>query len=896
MKTPVIELLYKLHKLEIEINYNEDGNIKYKSLKGKLDIDLISELKKYKSEIIEYLKEIERINEWKINEFNNIKTAIIEVEPKKVLIKDIELKYDFINHINKEYEEKVVFAKKTNEWIKIANEIAVISILNMFKNLSVFENNKQYTFNCIREKTKPKNERLLIDFLNILITNEIIEKVDNCFKLIKPFSEKDMNKKWSDFKNIDLQNNDNTLFYQYYKESIDFLLELFRGDKDPLSILFPNGDTSMAKSLYENNKIINLSNDFVGEIIKKLINSDRSAELKIMEIGAGIGGTTNHILNKIDKSKYNYYFTDISNFFISNFKKENSTNENINYGIFDINKPIEGQLAGNEKFDIVLCSNVLHNAQNIKETMSKLKLLLKKDGIFIILEQTEDFEYLHTSLEFNMDFEKVSDFRKTNGKILLTRTDWEGLFKEENINLLTCFPECENLKQMGMSLYIGSFNETYDIQKDLIDTYFKLNYNIDMVKILRKENIYQQENYVNKANRMDNKKLEIIDDDEYKILKEIWCKVLRLESVDDGAEFYSLGGDSLVLTQLISEVWGQIPKTKQWDWNVFINITKTEFTLYGLYKKIKAIQEELEMKEINISNEVKLSSSFIKYDVDKEKDIYIIIHDGTGGLNNYNHLIEQFYKLGLESKLYGLVYENEDVDASDLHMKLSEKYAALIFDEFKEYKNIKLIGYCVGGSIALETANILNKVYDKKIKEVVLISSYLNAGLVVNGERDEYINKCMNSDYIMALLFTEILGNEIPIDLDKKTIENYIKDTYKYDAELPLQKLNDINLFDKKYNGIDFKEIFSIMKKYFEAVSMHMPSEYDGRVTVIHGLEKTKNNFLESDRDFNGNIDVWKKFLKSEYRYYALNCDHFSSMNKKNAITLINIITGEWYV
>lgn len=892
MNKKVIDLLFELKDLNIEIELADDSNIRYKSPKGGIDEKTIFALKENKKEIIQYLREVEKIFSWEIDEDDNIKKALVTVTPREITNNE-NSKYNFVDAIKNEYENENTMLDDINLWLDLANEIAGLSILNMFQNMGVFAKHKKYTFEEIKEKSKPKKDIILIKFLDVLLKNKLIVKNEESFMLEEnAISKTELCSKWYEFKVVDKRNNNENVFYEYYKKSVENLIKLFRGEINPIQLLFPNGDTIIAKSIYGNNSLIKLSNRFIGDFVDELSSREKTDKFKIIELGAGVGGTTRYILNKINRRRYEYHFTDISNFFLNEFKNENRYNEKISYSIFDINKEWEEQIDADEKFDLVICSNVLHNAINIEDVVNKIRFLLKKDGAFIILEQTKDYDYLHASLELNMESDKILDYRRKKGNVLMSQEEWEEIFTRGNINLIAKFPETESLKKMGTTVFIGQFNNEYDTNNEFIKTYFKVHYNLDNVVISE----IKKDKHIEKQDKMSNKGgLAVVNrekESDYSILKGIWSKVLGIEinDINENSEFYSLGGDSLALTKLISEIWNGIPKTKKWKWNDFMKIVGNNFTFSELSFQIDSIEEKNEISKKDEHIKKNSKSKFISYENGKEKDIYILFHDGTGGLNKYRNLIDLFYQEGIENRLYGIEYNEEGIEKGDLHKVLSTKYAKNIYVEFREYRNIKFIGYCVGGSIAFETAYILKKTYDKKIKDVIIIDSYLNAELIISNNKNTYIEKCMKSDYIMALLFTEILGKELPISLDKKIIQRYIDDENKYNLGEAIKGLEKLNLFEEKYNGVEFKKIFYIMKKYFLAVSIHIPNKYDGKVTIVHGLDQTKNNFLESEKDFDSSIDVWKYFLGSEFRYYTLKYDHFSILT--NGKKLMNIIKG----
>ncbi|KAF7195680.1 Highly reducing polyketide synthase alt5, partial [Pseudocercospora fuligena] len=121
--------------------------------------------------------------------------------------------------------------------------------------------------------------------------------------------------------------------------------------------------------------------------------ADKRPGLSILEIGAGTGGTTGHILDRLrhgDSSKASrYYFTDISPGFLAKaadrFVKDASIME---FGTLNIeNDPLEQGFQA-ESFDLIVCANVLHATKSIQETLEHCKTLLKPNGQLVLSEVT----------------------------------------------------------------------------------------------------------------------------------------------------------------------------------------------------------------------------------------------------------------------------------------------------------------------------------------------------------------------------------------------------------------------------------------------------------------------------------------------------------------------------
>ena len=113
--------------------------------------------------------------------------------------------------------------------------------------------------------------------------------------------------------------------------------------------------------------------------------------LRILEIGAGTGGTTASVLaclvSKSGRSNYSRYtYTDVSSGFFKAAKERFSHATNMEYAVLDISKdPIQqGFTAGS--YDLILAANVLHATPKIRDTLMNVRNLLHPGGRLVLQE------------------------------------------------------------------------------------------------------------------------------------------------------------------------------------------------------------------------------------------------------------------------------------------------------------------------------------------------------------------------------------------------------------------------------------------------------------------------------------------------------------------------------
>lgn len=155
---------------------------------------------------------------------------------------------------------------------------------------------------------------------------------------------------------------------------------IFTGEADTLDLLMQD---DILAELYDS--VSFGYGDFV-----RLLSSNRPA-LRILEVGAGTGGTTERTLrgfvNENNLPPYSVYtFTDVSAGFFPQARERFSYAPNMEFRTFDISQ--DGLAQGFEaaSYDLILAPNVVHATASLKKTLSNLEPLLKPDGFIILTE------------------------------------------------------------------------------------------------------------------------------------------------------------------------------------------------------------------------------------------------------------------------------------------------------------------------------------------------------------------------------------------------------------------------------------------------------------------------------------------------------------------------------
>ncbi|KAE9569129.1 Highly reducing polyketide synthase [Colletotrichum fructicola] len=163
------------------------------------------------------------------------------------------------------------------------------------------------------------------------------------------------------------------------------IVAIFRGETEPLEILMPdNVLTNVYNSLNITNRV---------PLFQALGHS--KPNLRVLEIGAGTGGTTNKVLEWLRGptgallySEYTY--TDISAGFFSAAQERFKEYPNMTFKSLDISKDPVDQGFEPASYDLILAANVLHATPSLRETLMNVRKLLQPEGRLYMEELSHD--------------------------------------------------------------------------------------------------------------------------------------------------------------------------------------------------------------------------------------------------------------------------------------------------------------------------------------------------------------------------------------------------------------------------------------------------------------------------------------------------------------------------
>jgi acyl transferase domain-containing protein/SAM-dependent methyltransferase len=234
---------------------------------------------------------------------------------------------------------------------------------------------------------------------------------------------------------------DITFLQRYMERCGDMLVPVMTGRESALATLFPDGSAETGESLYRHWALARYFNRIIASTVKSLAeNPPRGRKIRILEIGAGTGGTTSSVLSLLQPERADYSFTDVSEAFFARAEKKFEGYPFVRYSALDIEKSPQDQGYGAHGFDIIIAANVLHATRDLRQTMRNVLSLLAPNGCFILYEVTAPHSWFDITVGLIEGWQLYDDDLRTEGP-LLASSQWKELLQSAGFSGVTAYPE-----------------------------------------------------------------------------------------------------------------------------------------------------------------------------------------------------------------------------------------------------------------------------------------------------------------------------------------------------------------------------------------------------------------------------------------------------------------------
>ncbi|MGO8964517.1 amino acid adenylation domain-containing protein [Mycobacterium sp.] len=554
----------------------------------------------------------------------------------------------------------------------------------------------------------------------------------------------------------------------YVGECIQNLPGLLAGTVDPLGLLFPEGTVDTATAAYRDNLISRYTNQLVvSGVAARASRATPQRPLRVLEVGAGVGGTSAGLVAALEPYDVRYTFTDVSNFFLARARRMFANHDFIDCRIFDINRPPAEHGFSPCSFDVVVCANVLHNAVNIDDTLTMLDRLLAPGGSLVFIDSTAVNHPLMISMEFKEGLHGFTDARAGKNSAFLTYAQWHGALGRSPFGEVQSFPPPDHpLAWLGQHVFwCNSASTAHSLwpaelterARQLLPSYMVPQQLICLPalpltangKIDRKAVTAELES-LRSAGRVGardaNGQSGDLDATQSRIAT-IWASVLGLQSsqsLSPTSDFFALGGDSLLMAQAIGRIRREIDEASGLAWDDLLRAMVSNPTLAAA---AEAVHRPATSWRPSLSGRdaAAVTSPLVYLGTGQGftsgTEIAVCVHDGSGGLAPYDQLVPHLRAAGdWVPDLYGLRRVPGDgysqIAPAELFTTLAARYSAPLIALAPS--KVHLLGYCMGGLLAAEIAKCLEE-SGIVVGALTVVSSYR---VPMDVEDDDVLDYC----------------------------------------------------------------------------------------------------------------------------------------------------------
>lgn len=165
------------------------------------------------------------------------------------------------------------------------------------------------------------------------------------------------------------------------------LAGVLRGETDPPKLISEEGALPIAEHFYQDSDTCRSWNRAMAEAVAAAIRHRPDGRvIRILEIGAGTGGATAHILPWMPRERTDYIFTDLSEHAFRFGEQKFFEFPFVRYQRLDIDRPPTEQGFEEQSIDVVIGANVLHATTDLVRSLQHIRTLLAPGGLLLLRE------------------------------------------------------------------------------------------------------------------------------------------------------------------------------------------------------------------------------------------------------------------------------------------------------------------------------------------------------------------------------------------------------------------------------------------------------------------------------------------------------------------------------
>lgn len=245
----------------------------------------------------------------------------------------------------------------------------------------------------------------------------------------------------------------------YARDNARQLRALMRGECAAVHLLFPEGRTERAAALYRESLAAQYQHRAVAQWVGAWARRQPTdVPLRILEVGAGTGSTTQAVLPALTHASVDYLCTDVSRYFSEQATERLKNWPWVRHGLFDIDRPALAQGYRSQTWDLIVAGGVLNAARDTERSLATLLALLKPGGWLVFSEPTQEEFWVMASQAFMLN--QASDERQLSSSTFLDLAQWQAVLNRTGFQGNRSLPAAGHpLASLGHRVFVAQVPE-----------------------------------------------------------------------------------------------------------------------------------------------------------------------------------------------------------------------------------------------------------------------------------------------------------------------------------------------------------------------------------------------------------------------------------------------------
>ncbi len=216
---------------------------------------------------------------------------------------------------------------------------------------------------------------------------------------------------------------------------------ILQGEKDAVQVLFSGIGAELLDHFYGDGLF---ASHWIAGIAAAVSAAARHLPeghgLRILEVGAGTGGLASQVLPLLERGLHSYLFSDVSAAFFSGAGQKLASFPEVEFKIFNLEKPGTEQELAADSFDFIIGTNVIHAVRDVRSALRNLHGLLAPGGSLAFMDTATPQLWTETVFGLTSGWWRLTDRELRPKQPLLDRAQWESVLSESGFSETASLP------------------------------------------------------------------------------------------------------------------------------------------------------------------------------------------------------------------------------------------------------------------------------------------------------------------------------------------------------------------------------------------------------------------------------------------------------------------------